>query len=57
MIKMKTLYSIYVISMAAMITGVFALMSHTLRHGRARRVVARATSRTRIPFNARTLYR
>jgi hypothetical protein len=57
---MKTLYSIYVVSIAALLTAVFAIMQHDLRQRMAKvsRVVAiRPTRRPMMPFGARPLAR
>jgi|GEM_PF-2083763 len=48
---MKTLYSIYVISVVALLTAIFAIMSHNLRHRFASMVPVRATRKPRFPFS------
>jgi hypothetical protein len=52
---MKTLYSIYVISIVALLTAMFAVMGHILRQRRVRAVVSRA--RVRLPYNVRSTSR
>jgi hypothetical protein len=54
---MKTLYSIYVISVVALLTAIFAIMSHNLRHRYASMVPVRATRKPRFPFNTQSAVR